>query len=734
MLPPRLLLLLSTAQLVFSQQSPFSSVPYQGFPTFTSGVNDYTNFVDLPSSQRLQSGSHLTSDPDCALVIPGYEYCVTFSAINSAFNTASNTLRLELKRDIHGEFDRDEINNLAELIEETVRILSQQYSLSSSVLFDSISLVDTSRTTISNYCPAKLQSTSCSLERYRQLGGTCNNIDNPFWGSAMMAFRRFLPHAYGDGINSPRISVSGRELPTPRLVSAAVHRDEKVHEHSISLLMVAWGQFIDHDITLTAETEDVKCCKGPNVTHPSCLPIQIPSDDPFYSRHRQGCMEFVRSRSGLRSKCKLGPREQFNQVSSIIDANTVYSNDETTLRKLRTYEGGRMKTLPVFKEQGLKDLLPLNLENPDRGCIRPNRDVFCFLTGDPRVSEQTVLSLIHTFFIREHNRLADELSALNPHWNDETIFQETKHIVAAIMQHITFHEFLPLVLGKSGLHEHSLTPYAKGYYDGYDKLVNPSASAAFTTAAFRFGHSLLPSTIERWSNSHQFVGTQRLSEMLQQPYDLFKAGWADQYVQGMMNQVAQAMDDSITDQVTNHLFEQPGRGFGMDLAAINMQRGRDHGVASYNRYREWCGMKAIRQWSDLAGVMFNNSVVSYPGIYDSPEDIDLWSGGVSEIPKDGALVGPTFACIIGRQFFNIRAGDRFWYENPGWPSSFTVEQLEAIRSSSLARIICDNGDDIQTIQLRTMLLPDHKLNPRLSCRSSEIPRINLEPWRDSSSF
>jgi len=728
----RVLLLLLAERT--QSQSSFSSSVFNSFSSFGSGVNDFSNFVDVPVPSQHSQSSQLTSDPDCALVIPGYDYCITFTAIESAFSAARSSHREPLKLDIHSEFDRNEISSLAEVIEDTVRILTQQYKLDSSLLFESIQLIDTLRTSISNYCPAKLQSTNCQLERYRQLQGTCNNIDNPFWGSAMMGFRRFLPHAYGDGVSSPRLSVSGHELPTPRLVSAGIHRDEKVHEHSISLLNVAWGQFIDHDITLTAETEDVKCCRGANVTHPSCLPIQIPDDDRFFSRHRQGCMEFVRSRSGLRSKCKLGPREQFNQVSSVIDANTVYSNNQNTLRKLRAYEGGRMKTLPVFKDQGLKDLLPLNLENPDRGCIRPSRDVFCFLTGDPRVSEQTVLSLIHTFFIREHNRIADELSIINPHWNDEIIFQETKHIIAAIMQHITFHEFLPLVIGKSGLHEHNLTPYTKGYYDGYDPKVDASASAAFTTAAFRFGHSLLPSTIERWSNTHQFVGTQPLSEMLQQPYDLFKAGWADQYVQGMMNQVAQAMDDSITEQVTNHLFEEPGRGFGMDLAAINMQRGRDHGVGSYNRYREWCGMKPIRQWSDLVGVMFNNSVIGYPGIYDFPDDIDLWSGGVSEIPKDGALVGPTFACIIGRQFYNIRAGDRFWYENPGWPSSFTIEQLEAIRSTSLARIICDNSDNIQTIQYRVMLLPDHKLNPRLSCRSSEIPRLNLEPWRDSSSF
>eukprot|EP00088_Acartia_fossae_P020565 TRINITY_DN2211_c0_g1_i10.p1 TRINITY_DN2211_c0_g1~~TRINITY_DN2211_c0_g1_i10.p1 ORF type:complete len:747 (-),score=69.80 TRINITY_DN2211_c0_g1_i10:194-2434(-) len=711
---------------------------FQQFQFTTPGPlgRDFSNFVDLPS-QRLQSSvpsaglaASNSIDPNCALVIPGYEYCITYQVVDSAFYSALELLRVPLKIEIGDTFDRDEINNLAEVIQEATRIIAQTYGLNQAVVFDSLSLIDTSRTMISRYCPLSLQHRQCKLSRYREIDGTCNNLENPLWGSAMMAFSRFLPFSYGDGIGSPRLSVSGHNLPSPRMISSLVHSDKSVHEYAISILFVAWGQFIDHDITLTAETHDVKCCQGPNITHPACLPIQIPHNDPFYSRYRQGCMNFVRSRAGLRAGCKLGPREQFNQISSVIDANTVYSNEPETIRKLRTYVGGKMKTLPVFSNLGLKDLLPLNLENPDRGCIRPNRNVFCFFTGDPRVSEQTVLSLIHTLFIREHNRITDELHYINPHWSDETLFQETRHIVAAIVQHITLHEFLPLVLGKQGMHEHGLTPYTHGYFDGYNKDINPSAASGFTTAAFRFGHSLLPATIERWSRSHQFVGTQRLSEMLQQPYDLFKPGWADQYLLGMLNQVAQAMDDSVTEQVTNHLFEEPGRGFGMDLAALNIQRGREHGIPSFNRWREWCGLKPFKSWHDLTGVMFNSSLVWYPRMYESPEDIDLWSGGVSEIPMDGALLGPTFTCIIGRQFSNLRAGDRFWYENYGWPSSFTVEQLEQIRLSSLARLICDNSDGIETIQLRAMLLPDYKINPRLSCYSNEIPKLNLAPWKD----
>jgi len=80
-----------------------------------------------------------------------------------------------------------------------------------------------------------------------------------------------------------------------------------------------------------------------------------------------------------------------------------------------------------------------------------------------------------------------------------------------------------------------------------------------------------------------------------------------------------------------------------------------------------------------------------------PEDIDLFTGGVSEIPLPGAKVGPTFACLLARQFRALKRGDRFFYENAG-QLSFTPDQLADIRSVTLAAVICRNSPDIGTIQ------------------------------------
>merc|ERR1711944_230129 len=258
--------------------------------------------------------------------------------------------------------------------------------------------------------------------------------------------------------------------------------------------------------------------------------------------------------------------------------------------------------------------------------------------------------MIHTLFVRNHNFIAEEMQKVNPHWNDETIFQETRHINAAMVQHITYNEFLPMVLGKEVMQRHGLILQKDGYFNGYDAYTNPSVTNGFASAAFRFGHSLLPSTIERWSKTHRYIGSQRLSEMLQQPYDLYKGGWADNYIMGMINQVAQALDNSVSQEVTNHLFQEPGKKFGLDLAALNIQRGREHGVPSYNRWREFCGFPVIHSWDDLLGIMSNHSVNNYAKLYKGPEDIDLWSASVNEKPLPGSMVGPTFACIIAKQF------------------------------------------------------------------------------------
>lgn len=118
-----------------------------------------------------------------------------------------------------------------------------------------------------------------------------------------------------------------------------------------------------------------------------------------------------------------------------------------------------------------------------------------------------------------------------------------------MIQHITYNEFLPKLLGGFTMKKYGLELSPQGYSNNYDPDTDITIPAAFGAAAFRFGHSLLPDAMERWSAGHKFLGSRRFSEMFQQPYDLHKPGWLDQYLLGMVNQASQAMDDAITSQV-----------------------------------------------------------------------------------------------------------------------------------------------------------------------------------------
>lgn len=219
-------------------------------------------------------------------------------------------------------------------------------------------------------------------------------------------------------------------------------------------------------------------------------------------------MEFVRVLPGLKPGCPLGPRSQQNTISSYLDANFVYGSSQEVASRLREYKGGRMKTSPLYRDLGLKDLLPMKTEDPDLGCERHGRprNLYCFDAGDERVNEQLALTVMHTVWVREHNRIADILATLAPGWDDERLYQETRRILIAEVQHIVFNEWLPVVLGRKIMNKYGLDLVESGHYDSYDPKVNAGIRLAFQAAAFRFGHSVLPDVTERYNKYHEKLG------------------------------------------------------------------------------------------------------------------------------------------------------------------------------------------------------------------------------------
>ena len=124
-------------------------------------------------------------------------------------------------------------------------------------------------------------------------------------------------------------------------------------------------------------------------------------------------------------------------------------------------------------------------------------NITTFYTGDLRVNENPNLAVIHSLFMKEHNRIANTLAQVNPHWsnNDEKLYQEAKRILNAEWQHIIYNEWLPIILGDRFMSRFGLYPIDNGYSQLYRDDFDPRITNAFATAAFRFGHSLIPGDV-----------------------------------------------------------------------------------------------------------------------------------------------------------------------------------------------------------------------------------------------
>jgi len=625
-------------------------------------------------------------------------------------------------------------------------LLSKQFMLTRQQVLYGLERVELRSTSIFDSCPLKSRDArqeECSgfSAMYRTPDGTCNNFDHPSWGSSFMPFLRFLPPDYSDGIEQFRRSVSNGPLPNPRIISTMVHRDESHDTDQFTMFVMQWGQFVDHDLTSTPTTRGfndtiLKCCdkKGghlkSDLLHPDCAPIDLPSFDSFYSRYNRTCMEFVRSSPAPRPDCALGPRDQVNQVTSYLDSSSIYGSTAQEQHDLRLMFRGKLKYTDLHIRKPL--LPPLEQQSAEEMCRISTPNLHCFHAGDGRVNEQPGLATIHTLWLREHNRVALTFSEINPHWSDDRVFLETRRYIGAVIQHITYNEWLPIILGPRVLEIFELKLLPRGYYRGYNESVNPTISNAFAASAFRFGHSLVKRSIDRCNKEFRQVPFNvELHKEMNNPSNLHNFGSVDRILLGLSSQKLSRRDEFITDELTNHLFQTPRSQHGMDLASLNIQRGRDHGLAPYNIWREQCGLKRFTTWEQLEDVMDKRTVARLENVYEHVDDIDLFPGGMAEKPVVGGIVGPTFACVLGQQFLNLRKGDRFWYENGDHPGAFSKSQLQEIRTSSLARVVCDCMDDVEKLQPFLFLQPDTLANIRTSCRGDDIPSPNLEKWREN---
>jgi hypothetical protein len=430
-------------------------------------------------------------------------------------------------------------------------------------------------------------------------------------------------------------------------------------------MLMQWGQFLDHDLDLS---------------HTGSEEMDIPV--PLGDQHFQHPIRF--NRSEYVTEQGTPTRQQVNAITAYIDASQIYGSSWDQADALRVKKDNDPNSL------GWK----LKMTATEVGSLLYfDQTKQAFVSGDERVNEQVGLTAMHTLFNREHNRLGlkieDELSKqkaflkLGYQERDEVVFQETRKVVGAMMQSITYNEFLPVLLGSA----------SPGPVGSYDETIDAGIANEFSTAAFRFGHSTLSSTFARIDEHGDPIEAGNLplkdaffnSSLLMDP----KNEGIEPILRGLAAQHAQEVDPFIVDAVRNLLFATPTE-IGFDLAALNMQRGRDHGLPGYNSMREAMNLTPFTDWATMDAIMLEGATDMLKEVYNNDINaVDLWIGGLAERHVNGGMVGELFAAIIQDQFLRLRDGDRFWYRAEGM---FEDDWLQYIENSTLSAIITRNTD------------------------------------------
>ncbi|HET7808884.1 MAG TPA: peroxidase family protein [Gaiellaceae bacterium] len=593
----------------------------------------------------------------------------------------------------------------------------------------------------------------------RSLDGSGNNATHPAWGQAGTAYARVAAPSYADGIGQMR---SG---PSPRYISNRVFNDggqNLFSENDVSQWGWAWGQFLDHDIGL----RDERPAEDASMPFDKHDKLEAFSND-------LGTLAFSRSPAAPNTGGTT-PRQQINTLSSFIDASNVYGVTPSRLDWLRigpvdgnpTDNGASLMLttngyLPRVGERGdpstapPMDLMGALLGAPTKAAV----------AGDVRANENVALTAIHTLFAREHNRIVTSLAGTP--LSDEEKFQIARRVVGAEIQFITYNEFLPSLGVRLAA------------YRGYSSSVNPALTNEFAVVGYR-AHSMIHGEFEPTVPAGKFTDAQ-LNAFPARGIDVERN--ADGTVTlviplvvafgnpDLLEQIGEGPilaslserqyknDEQIDNSLRSVLFQLPKPNSSdpascgapvikpscftgvADLGADDIQRGRDHGMPSYNDLRRAYGLAPVRSFTQITGEATDrfpsdpkidpNDPVDDPnsldvmqlrdeagnviplgseaaqedavtatrrttlaarlrGIYGSVDKVDAFVGMVSEKHVAGTEFGPLQLAIWRKQFAALRDGDRFFYLND--PTLTTIAQTYGITYRyTLADLISVDG-------------------------------------------
>jgi hypothetical protein len=551
----------------------------------------------------------------------------------------------------------------------------------------------------------------------RSLDGSDNNRAHPKWGEAGTPYLREAPVDYGDRTGSQS---SG---PNARYISNRVFNDlgqNLFSERGVTQWVWTWGQFLDHTFGLAEGGGE-------------SASVPFDSTDPLEDfRNDFGVIPFTRDAAAPGTGSgPANPRQQVNTVSSYIEASAVYGDDADRLEWLREGpvngdlgdNGARLKLtpdgyLPTAAARGdASDAPEMAVDGALVG--HPGDAV---VAGDVRANENLALTATQTLFAREHDRIVGALPASLP---AQERFEIARRVVGAEEQFITYREFLPAV----GV---QVSPYR-----GYRRDVNPSLGNEFATVGYR-AHSMIHGEFELEADATDYTAA-RLAALeargieVERPAagelgfvvplgvaffnpDLVPELGLGPILTGLAGEPQYRNDEQIDNALRSLLFQVPGAGQQgvIDLGALDVQRGRDHGIAGYNDLRRAFGLAPVSTFAQLTGersdrfprdprIDLSNpiddpDILDFTALFDAAgtplapgsdaaqehataarrrstlaarlrsvygdvDRVDAFVGMVSEPRLPGSELGELQAAIWRRQFEALRDGDRFFYLN-----------------------------------------------------------------------
>ncbi|RWS24761.1 dual oxidase 2-like protein [Leptotrombidium deliense] len=534
-----------------------------------------------------------------------------------------------------------------------------------------------------------------SKYEYEGYDGWYNNRAHSSLGSIDSTLIRILPPEYSDGVYKP----AGAKRPHPIEISDQLFHGELGTQSKTgkTALLVYFGQQVVEEIL--------------DSRRPSCPPeyihLDVPKDHLYYKTMKHTKMAVIRSRYDEKSgHSPNNPRQQLNEFTPWIDGGVIYGISKSWSNLLRSFKGGKLKSsekdhlLPVSNKVHLPmyNHPPPGVQNPKLLPITRFHSL-----GNPWGNESPFLLTIGVLWFRWHNFIASSLAEIHKDWSDEKIYNEARKWVIASQQQIIINEWLPAWLGVS------LPKYSK-----YDPSIDPSISHVFQSAAMRFGHTLVPGGgYKRSRNCSTKAKIIRTCNAYWDANKYLLDGGFEELILGLASQPAEEEDIKIVEDLRLYLFgslEFTRR----DLIAINIARGRDHGLPNYLLARKALGLTYdFKSFDELAKVLWpkyyedKKLLSKVEELYKDIHDIDIWVGGMLE--TNGYQPGEMFLMITLDQFRRIRDGDRFWFENKQ-NGLFTDEEIEIIQQLSIYDIITSVTDiKEQELQSKPFILPNDKV-------------------------